>query len=73
MVPEYVATFGIKEMPGTHQVESGVGRPEASDIKHPYKAPVGDQSVRRNEVAVVHDVGSVAARQIAHPLRVRVS
>jgi hypothetical protein len=53
-------------MPGTDQVERGIGCTEASNIEHPNKTPVGDQSVRGDKVAVVHDVGGIAAREIAH-------
>jgi hypothetical protein len=52
-------------VPGAQQVEGRVGRGEPADVEDPGQASAGrDEHVARHEVAVVHDVPGIAARQI---------
>jgi hypothetical protein len=52
-------------VPGAQQVEGRVGGAEPADVEDPGQPSVGrDEHIARHEVAVVHDVPGVAARQL---------
>jgi len=64
--PEVVAErppgAGVEQVPGTHQVQGRVGRPQAADIEDPGQAPAGHQHIAGNQIAVAHHVAGRPTR-----------